>query len=406
MRWRFGDLGLVDRALLVSPEAPYPLHGGGAFRTAAILNYLAGRYRLDAILFREATQPDPREAIPAGLVCDSIVIDLPVHSRSPLARALRNTGRAMRGVPPLSDRFAGFSDRLSAFVHGRHYATAVVEHSWCAPYLKALRVSCHSAILNLHNIESRLHATRAHPAAWPVAAFHRRFAECSLALERQWLPNYDLVLAASQQDAALAREIAPKSVVEVYPNTIPFRDRLVADSKQAGSLRIAFSGNFDYDPNQSAVAWFYRNVWPRLRSSHPSLQWVLIGKNPRGVPSFVRSDPQITLTGEIDDAVAELAATHVAVVPLLAGSGTRVKILEAWAAGTPVVATSLGAEGLPGRNGEHLMIRDRPDDFGGAVSALLESPGLREAVAGRARALFESELTWESGWKRLERLGI
>jgi glycosyltransferase involved in cell wall biosynthesis len=133
---------------------------------------------------------------------------------------------------------------------------------------------------------------------------------------------------------------------------------------------------------------------------------VLIGKNPRGVPSFVRTDPQITLTGEIEDAVAELAASQVAVVPLLAGSGTRVKILEAWAAGTPVVATSLGAEGLPGRDGEHLLIRDRPDDFAGAVSALLESPGLREAIAERARALFESELTWESGWKLLERLGI
>jgi glycosyltransferase involved in cell wall biosynthesis len=103
----------------------------------------------------------------------------------------------------------------------------------------------------------------------------------------------------------------------------------------------------------------------------------------------------------VSDAVVELARAEVAVVPILAGSGTRFKILEAWAAGTPVVSTSMGAEGLPGRNGDDLLLADTPAKFHEAVTALLANPSLRRRLAAAGRALFERECTWESAWTRL-----
>ena len=91
--------------------------------------------------------------------------------------------------------------------------------------------------------------------------------------------------------------------------------------------------------------------------------WRLVGKNPRAVRRFTAGDPRIEVAGEVEDAVEELARAEVAVVPLLAGSGTRLKILEAWSAGVPVVSTTIGAEGLPVRDGEHLLLADGAGAF-------------------------------------------
>ena len=84
----------------------------------------------------------------------------------------------------------------------------------------------------------------------------------------------------------------------------------------------------EYHPNRAAVRFFRREVWPQLRDSHPNLVWRLVGKNPQAVRAFTGGDSRIEVAGEVEDAVIELARAEVAVVPLLAGSGTRLKILE------------------------------------------------------------------------------
>jgi glycosyltransferase involved in cell wall biosynthesis len=131
------------------------------------------------------------------------------------------------------------------------------------------------------------------------------------------------------------------------------------------------------------------------------LVWRLIGKNPQAVAKIASGDSRIELLGPVDDAILELARAKVAIVPLLAGSGTRVKILEAWAAGVPVVSTPLGAEGLPARAGEHLLLADGAPAFRDAVSSLLASPALRDGIGRAGRYLFECEFTWETAWKSL-----
>jgi polysaccharide biosynthesis protein PslH len=136
------------------------------------------------------------------------------------------------------------------------------------------------------------------------------------------------------------------------------------------------------------------------------LVWRLIGKNPEAVSRHVRGDPRIQVVGPVDSAVEALAAVQVAVVPLRSGSGTRVKILEAWAASRPVVSTTLGAEGLPARDGENLILADEPGQFAAAVSALLESAALRKRLGSAGRHLYEREFTWDAAWLELAAAGI
>jgi polysaccharide biosynthesis protein PslH len=385
-------------AILLAPEAPYPLAGGGALRTASLLEYLARRYEIDLIVFRQPGDPDPEAVMPAGLTRRIVVIDLPSNRRTVAAKAVRTAVRLARAVPPLVDRFAGYQPRIAQAVEGRHYDLGVVEHFWCAPYWEQLAPVCRRTVLDLHNIESMLHARCARVEAAAPALAHRVFQRVALELERLWLPRYSQVLATSDRDAAAVREIAPQAKVSVYRNALP---RTAVPPRVEENV-VVFSGNMEYHPNISAVRYFRREIWPLLRGRWPGLIWRLIGKNAAAVRAYTSGDPRIDVKSEIADAVFELARCKVAVVPLLSGSGTRLKILEAWAAGLPVVSTTLGAEGLPVRDGEQLLLADGAPEFADAVSRLLACTDLRKSVGLAGRLLMENEFTWDAAWKDLD----
>src|SRR5580693_7171063 len=113
-------------ALLLAPETPYPLAGGGALRTASLLHYLAQAHDVDLIVFRQPGAPHPAKHMPAGLVRRMTVIDLPANSRSHAARALRNAVRLARRIPPLVDRFSGFGGQIAEAVKGRSYQIGLI----------------------------------------------------------------------------------------------------------------------------------------------------------------------------------------------------------------------------------------------------------------------------------------
>ena len=367
-------------------------------RSASVLRYLARRYDVDVIVFREPGAPEPTSLFPAGVAREIHVLELPHHRRDMLSRTVRNTGRLVRGVPPLLDRFRGYGGAIANFLHGHRYEVSVVEHFWCAPYWEQLAPVSAKTALDLHNIESVLHKRCARTETGPQAMAHGIFHRAARNLEARWLPCFDCLLTASHADAEIARAISPDSNIVVYPNTIP----LVARPDVAEREMVAFSGNLQYHPNISAVRYFHDEIWPALRSRWPTLVWRLVGKNAHAVERHINGDARIELSGPVENAIEELAAAKVVVVPMLAGSGTRFKVIEAWAAGRAVVSTSIGVEGLPARDGENLLITDGARTFADAVSRLLTSPDLRARLGQAGRAIFESEFTWERAWQELD----
>jgi glycosyltransferase involved in cell wall biosynthesis len=254
-----------------------------------------------------------------------------------------------------------------------------------------------NVILDLHNIESVWHRSLAASENAVRSWALRRFATASVALEREWLPKFDFILATSTTDAELARRLAPGPIIAVYPNSLPE----TAQPRRLERQQIVFSGNLEYPPNISAVRFFRESIWPLLKSRCPELKWRIVGKNPGAIQHLIAGEPRIEVTGFVEDAVAVLAECQVAVTPLLAGSGTRVKILEAWAAATPVVSTTLGAEGLDCANETHILIADDPCRFADSVSRLLASPQDRSRIGSAGRQLFEERYTWPAAWRTL-----
>ncbi|MCL6544779.1 MAG: glycosyltransferase family 4 protein [Bryobacteraceae bacterium] len=383
--------------VVISPEAPYPLVGGGQHRTACLVEYLARRYTVDLVLFRQAGEPDPAGALPLGLVRRQVTLELPRHSKLELARAVRNARRVMRGVPPLNERFSGFGREIEAFTRRERYAAGVIEHFWCVSYWEQIAGVCGRTVLDLHNVESvlleRMAAVETGPRRWML----RRFAREAEFWERRWLPKFDLLLAASDGDARRAAEKARGARVHVYPNTLPDRPQPEVEEEEA----IAFSGNFEYAPNRDGAVWFAREIWPRLKARRPELEWRLIGRNAEGLRHQLGSQERIQICGAVEDPVGELARCKAAVVPLRAASGTRVKILEAWAAGRAVVSTTIGAEGLEARQGEQVVLADDAEEFAGAVLRLLEAEEERRRLGQAGRALFERRYTRQAGWAAL-----
>ena len=361
------------RALFLTPEEPKIGAGGGGLRSASLLAYLENKYDVQVVTF-----------------------SLRPHSKSTAARTLRNAIRLARGRPPLFDRFCGYGDQLTASLDGR-YALAVVEHFWCASYAGLLRTHCDKLVLDLHNIESQLAHTHARAARWPESWASRRFAESYEGLEREWLPQYDVILAASEDDQ---RRLSHQDV-RVFPNALPE----IARPNIAEADAIVFSGNLEYHPNVEAVRWFRTRVWPRVRENAPGIEWRLVGQNPAAVAHLTGGDPRIRVIGPVNDAVASLAEAKVCLAPLLSGSGTRFKILEAWAAGRAVVSTTLGAEGLGARDGEHLLLADDPDDFAEAVLRLCNDPSLRAQLGDAGWASYRQRFTWAAAWRNLDEAG-
>jgi polysaccharide biosynthesis protein PslH len=384
-------------AVVISPEAPFPMHGGGAIRTASLLHYLTRQYDLDVILFRQAGDSDPALSLPPGLVRRSSTVTLPFHSRRPLKWLLRNSRRWVQGAPPLFDRFSQQGREISAILQGRSYEVGLIEHFWCAPYIEQLAKVCKRTVLDLHNIESALHASCARSGRWPLSAAHRRFEDSYVREERRCLPRFSRLLVTSEEDALRVQVLAPDAPVTVYRNALP----MVCVPERQEEQVIGFSGNFEYHPNIQGVRFFLNEVWPRLAREFPDLKLRLIGKNPGAVARYLSGAVRIETTGPVEDAIAELAKVKVVVVPLFAGSGTRLKILEAWAAARPVVATSLGAEGLGARPGVDIVLADTPQAFFASVAELLGSKEERRRIGCTARHTFEEGFTWETAWKSL-----
>ena len=386
------------KVVMLCPEPPYPLNGGGALRTASIVNYFARFADVDLILFSSSGQP---ARLPHGLVRSMKVIPLPAHSHTALARWRRNAFRAARGVPPLVDRLSGHDAEVREALRGRRYDLGIVEHSWCAPYLPLLAEVCDRTLLDMHNIESVLHQRAAAVSGPLVAAGHRRFAAAMRRLEAEFAPRYSFVATTSQRDAESIRGIAPGANVIVYPNALP---ALPLPQVAVDENLAVFSGNFEYHPNIDAVDFLIREIWPEVRRRHPSLRLRLVGRGAEFIRHLIAADSSIEVTGPVENALAEIARAQIVLAPLRVGSGTRLKILEAWQAGRPVIATPLAAEGLQTTDPANLLLAESASAFADGIDRLRGDAELRSTLSLQGRKTLEDNYTWQIAWRSLDAL--
>jgi glycosyltransferase involved in cell wall biosynthesis len=248
-------------------------------------------------------------------------------------------------------------------------------------------------ILDAHNVEHEILARMA-AGGGPLRRLYSARNGAKLRRdEAELLRRVDAVAVTSERDRQILGRLAPDTRLTVAPNGVD-TGYFAPVEEDAQAAEVLFFGAMDYSPNSDAVLRFQRAVWPRLRARRPDLRFAVVGREPPRALRELHGPEGIEIVGPVDDLRPWIAGAAVVVAPLRAGSGTRLKVLEALAMARPVVSTSVGVEGLEVEDGHHLLIADDPQGFAGAVERVLADRELAERLGAEGRRLVEERYDW------------
>jgi glycosyltransferase involved in cell wall biosynthesis len=277
----------------------------------------------------------------------------------------------------------------------------------CAPSVRRLSPKSF-LMLNAHNVDSELYAQQLKATA-PQDGNSQllRTYLASRRVETHLSEYVDAFWACSEMDRDRLDRMNESRIPGFFvPNGIatellPFD----ANPNKRTLKRLLFCGALNYTPNRRGLEWFHRAIWPLIRAKDPEIRLVVIGYGaaPRDFTA-VRTDPAVDFIGEVDTVAPYYHETSLSVVPLLQGSGTRVKILEAMSLGSPVVSTTIGAEGIPAESGTHLALADDPAIFAEAILGLLNDEAFYQNLRQAARQLIKERFDWRILGKEINRI--
>ena len=382
------------RTLVIAGEYPWPENTGSRIRLNMVLRGLrrCGATELFSVVskFRAEFGP-PDESLDLAHV-GRVGFDNRSPSALELLPALLRPGTPI-GLPR-RDR-ASVQRALGRFMSGRY---DLVWFFGPRPWVLTGKPVFAPTVLDLDDLEDQKILARlsvpSPPATGPFGRMRRAAATAVSEDEiRRWRRLHrrssrrvGAMVVCSRVDAERAAATGVEHL-EVIANGYPTVAHPVGRIAVGTPPTVLFQGLLRYPPNIDAARWLATGIGPALRALVPDAEIRLVGEH---LPELSPLDdrPRVTVTGRVPDIAAELARADVVVVPVRYGSGTRVKILEAFAQRVPVVSTPLGAEGIGAEDGVHLLLGETAEDLAEACARLLGQPDLREALVSRAYRLF------------------
>lgn len=373
------------RVLVLCGQAPWLRNGGALLRNYWMIDALSRAYAVDLVV---ADEPGPIPPGFAALLDDYASFPRAASERGGLGRLVR------AAMPRESSLTAGWtSPALREYVAnrlGRHpYAAIQVD----LPMQGALpRRDAIPIVYNAHNCESALLARRAAtepPHARAALMFDERRVRRQ---ERTLGMRAALVAACAHQDLHDFERFVPgvRAKTAIVPNGVDVRFYEPIRSAPSEPQTVLISGSMDWRPNVLGLRWFLRRVLPRLRARVPEVIVRVAGRMNVDLVVELQRYPNVEAVPNPPSMEPYLAAATAVAAPIVASSGTRLRILEAWAAGRAVMTTGAGAFGLDCTPGRELMIRDEPAAFADGLASMLVSPALRASLVETAAARVEA----------------
>ncbi len=275
-----------------------------------------------------------------------------------------------------------------------------IEHSLLAAYIQAVPAGAGcSTLLSLHNVAFEQYRQMASLDCGLLKRIGYRIKSWIMQrTETHYIPSFDCCVTVSCAERDLLRNLLPMTVPVVVENGV---DCAAPRYFNAPGAVLLFAGVMDYPPNGDAAVFFCRSILPLIRSRVPDVKVLIVGHAPPVEVRALMNEPGVIVTGRVNDIRPYYAQASIAIAPLRAGGGTRLKILEAMAQGRPVVSTSMGCEGLEVEDQVHLLIADDAHCFADSVTRLLLDWILYEKIAAAARSLVEQRYDWPVIGKQL-----
>jgi sugar transferase (PEP-CTERM/EpsH1 system associated) len=395
------------KSLYFSAHPFWPVTSGARLRNFHLASQLAS---VASVTFVELCANGEGHQTPPGKSVVANVVTLEKRRTYTPSKILRG----LAGPTPVtvlncwSDQAAS---QLAEVLKVNHFDTVQISGTPLMGYLPVVEnLQSRSAIVvDWHNIESELMWRFAKSARnWPKKIAARRTASLIERAEDRLLDTCAMHTVTSERERQKLLQRHPNANIAVIPNGvdtsyfIPKEKNGVRDSDSHTNQKptVLFVGSMDYHANIDAVLWFYREVWPEISRKHPEVQFTIVGRDP-GPEILALQSNRIQVTGTVDDVRSFYTRAVAAIAPIRTGSGTRLKILEAMAAGVPVISTRLGVEGLDVEDDVHVLLAEDGQETVAAIDRILLSSETRQRISVSARALVAAHYDWSAIGDRL-----
>lgn len=386
--------------LFLTQVLPYPLDAGPKTRAYYVLRHLAQGHRVTLLSFvRETDRPGALDHL--RTFCDAVHT---VRMRRSRLRDAQHLARSLGANTPFliaRDTVPEMAARVRQLVGSGEFDAVHADQLWMAPYALLARDAAPphrrpALVLDQHNAVFQIPRRLAHDES---NIFKRRVLELEarklLRYEGEVCGRFDHVAWVTREDrTALPAVTSPSTIIPICVD--PHNQPPLPHRQDAH--RVTFLGGLHWPPNAEGMAWFAREVWPQVQAQAPEAVLTVIGKNPPQ-ELIELSGSHVEVTGYVGDPRPYLEETAAFIVPLHAGGGMRVKILDAWLWGLPLVTTTIGGEGIDVRDGVNALVADSPDALAAAVLDLLREPEQAAQLAAAGRATVEDQYNWHTVYR-------
>jgi sugar transferase (PEP-CTERM/EpsH1 system associated) len=383
------------RILFITDYLPYPLIGGERIRVYNLLRRVASKHEVSIAGFLDP--PDDLEAV-AHLEKFCVKVETARLQRRSSLTHLPGLMRFALAGKPMELKFLHSEElvsKIKLLTSTMDFDIVQIEPSRMGFYLENLpRNNCHKSLLMFQNFTYQQY--------FRVFQIERRWDRKVRSLlnsltMRQWEPHFaerfDRCAAVSEIDRRLLLKANPRLRVEVIPNGVDIQKYQPLPDENIG-FTLLFIGSMEYPPCVDACLYFCHEILPIIKRMIGPVDLWLVGRNPRPEVRQLGGGG-VHVTGKVEDVLPFYKQSAVCIVPLRAGGGTRLKILEAMALGRPVVSTTIGCEGLDVLDGEHLLIADTPQQFARQSVRLLTDRQLYRRISANGRRLVEARYDWD-----------
>jgi len=388
------------RILFLSPRLCLPLLTGARIREYYLARALAQHADVTYVSFIQPGFPEPT-ADELGFFSEVFLV--PLLGRYSLRKILRGlTGREPLNV--LNYTTDEMKSVITAIAARNRFDLVHLDSSHMVEYVPLIETLWQSpvrAVYDWHNIESELmRRFAANVSSFPKRVYANLTAKRLVRLEKRILGTGFGHVVCSPREKEKLLAIAPAARITVIENGVD-TERFAPADEAVPRQRLVYVGAMDFHANIDAACWFARRAWPAIHQRFPDWRLTLIGSNPVPAVRELAREPNVEVTGTVPDVVPYYRDAVAAIVPLRTGGGTRLKILEAMAAGVPVVSSRQGAEGLAVSTGQDIEVLDDDSGWLPALTAIATEPGLWNARSLAGLALVRAHYDWRLLGERL-----
>jgi glycosyltransferase involved in cell wall biosynthesis len=396
------------RVLILAPRAPDPPDHGAALRNLRILSWLGARHEVALVTFGDPDDARARDVL--GRHARDVAIIRP--PRRSLGARLRDL---LAGRPDLVRRL--WCPEFVAAVRARlkppgidlvHIEGLELYGMWEAARVDG--IGSPRVVLDDHNAEFSLQRSAARASLRRGAILGGAYSLIQSARLRRYearaARRSDAVLAVSPDDAAALRGIGARAALGdpiVVPNGVDL-DRYRPLPRPRDGRTALFIGKLDYRPNQDAVEWLGREIWPRVRAGDPRARLRIVGRDRPPRLAALHGKDGVEVVGAVSDDRSAFDEADLLLVPMRMGGGVRLKVVQAFAMGLPVVATPAGVAGMPVEHGRHCLVATTAAGFADQVLRAFADPTLRQRVAENGLTLARTEYDWRVILPTLDRV--